>query len=310
MEKRVLKASPRGFCFGVNRGIKMLEDTIRRENCTVYVYKEIVHNIDLVNRFKSKGVKFVDGIDEIPPGSLVVFSTHGIAPSVEEKAKSLSLRVIDTTCPLVTKVHKEALRFREEGCTVILIGDKNHEEVIGVAGEAPDNILIVWDEKDFDKLPEIDGSHIAWLSQTTLNCDDTKQTVDRLREKYPLLQDPRSDICYATRNRQSAVKNIANECDLFIVVGSEKSSNTVRLTEVALTAGAAKVIRIDSAEELDNVDFSSVSTIGITSGVSVTNKLFNSITARLGETGYNQQEECVWIVEKDFEEIAPINLDE
>ena len=291
-EKRVLLASPRGFCIGVERGINMLKDAIQKEQSPIYVRKEIVHNTVLIDYFKSLGVVFVDEVDEIPNGSVVVFSTHGVAPSVREKAREKNLKVIDATCPLVTKVHNEAIRFSELNYSIILVGDANHPEVIGVAAEAPNNIQVIRDENDFEKITGIDDSRIAWLSQTTLNFDDTQKIVGRLREKYPALQDPpQSDICYATRNRQIAARAIAEECDLFIAVGSKNSSNTNRLAEVASEAGANKAVRVDKPEELDNVDYSSVKTIGVSSGVSVTEEQLMGIIARLKEKGYGRIEE-------------------
>jgi 4-hydroxy-3-methylbut-2-enyl diphosphate reductase len=300
MEKRILKASPRGFCLGVSKAINMLEDTIKQEKDTVYVRKEIVHNAVVVERFKSLGAVFVDEVDEIPYGGVVVFSAHGVSPSVRDKAKAKNLKIIDTTCPLVTKIHKEAIRFKELGYTIILIGEAGHKEVIGVMGEAPDNIRVIQSETDVDRLNGIDDSRVAWLSQTTLNVDETQKTVERLREKYPLIQDPKSDICYATRNRQLAVKNIASECDLFIVVGSQNSSNTNKLAEVASASGAAKVLRIDRAEELAGVDFSLVGTVGITSGVSVEKDQFESIIVYLREMGYTHEEERTAVVENNI----------
>jgi len=301
MEKRILLASPRGFCFGVNNAINILEDTIKQEKGTVYVRKEIVHNIVLVDHFKSLGVVFVDEVDEVPTGGVVVFSAHGVAPSVRKNAKARNLKVIDTTCPLVMKVHNEAIRFKEQGCTIILIGEIDHKEVIGIVGEAPENIQVIRSEMDVDNLTGIDSSRVAWLSQTTLNVDETKRIVERLREKYPLIKEPsQSDICYATRNRQLAVRNIANECDIFIVVGSKNSSNTNRLAEVASEAGAKKVVRLDKPEELDSVDFSLISTIGITSGVSVEKDQLESIIMYLGKIGYTYIEERVAVKEDNI----------
>jgi len=300
MEKRILLASPRGFCTGVERAIKMLEDTISRESGAIYVRKEIVHNDNLVEHFKSLGVVIVDEVDAVPEGCVVVFSAHGVAPSVRENAKVRHLKIVDTTCPLVTKVHNEAIRFKEKGYTIILIGEAGHKEIIGVMGEAPDNIRFIQNEKDVDNLNGIDSSRVAWLSQTTLNVDETLKIVERLRERYPLIQDPpQSDICYATRNRQLAVRNIANECDLFIVVGSKTSSNTKRLAEVASESKTTEVVRIDEPEELISVDFSSVQTVGISSGVSVTNKQLMRIIAYLKKKGYTYMEERIAVKENN-----------
>jgi len=301
MEKRILLASPRGFCYGVKNAVNILEDLIKKENNTVYVRKEIVHNTVLIDHFKSLGVVFVEEVDEIPTGGIVVFSAHGVAPSVRENAKTRNLKVIDTTCPLVAKVHKEAIGFREQGCAIILIGEAGHKEVIGIVGEAPDNIQVIQSEKDIDNLNITDSSKVAWLSQTTLNVDETKKIIERLREKYPLIKEPpKSDICYATRNRQLAVRNIAKECDLFIVVGSKNSSNTNRLAEAASEAGAKKALRVDKPEELDCVDFNSVGTIGVTSGVSVEKKQLEDIILFLEKIGYIDKEERVAVEENNI----------
>lgn len=294
MEKRILLAYPRGFCMGVNRAIKMLDEAVGREEGTIYVRKEIVHNAAIVNHYKSLGVIFVNEVDEVPEGGTVVFSAHGVAPSVREKAKGRNLRVIDTTCPLVTKIHKEAVRLKEQGYSIILIGQVGHKEVVGVTGEAPDHIQVIRNAEDVEKITGVDSSHIAWLSQTTLNVDDTQHIVELLRAKFPLIQDPpNSDICYATKERQLAVKNIAGECDLFIVVGSVNSSNTNRLAEVAADAKAARVVRVDKPEELDGEDFSSVTTIGITSGVSTREEQINDIVTYLNKMGYEKQGEKI-----------------
>jgi len=293
VEKRIIiKAFPRGFCSGVKRGIEILEDTIKREEGTVYVRREIVHNTLLVNHFKSLGAVFVEEIDEIQDGSVVVFSTHGVAPSVRKKAMEKNLKIIDATCPLVTKVHNEAIKFKNQGYTIVLIGIPDHPEVIGTAGEAPDNIIVIRDERDFYKLDGIDGSRIAWLSQTTLNADETKKTAERLREKFPLLHDPLQDsICYATKERQLAVRNIAGKCDLFITVGSKNSSNSQRLADVALESGAKQSILVDAPEELNDIDFSSANIIGISSGVSVTEDQLTGVITYLEKIGYNNSEE-------------------
>jgi 4-hydroxy-3-methylbut-2-enyl diphosphate reductase len=292
MEKRVLKASPRGFCMGVERGIWLLDAAVKQEKGTVYVRKEIVHNTLLVSRFKSLGVVFVDELDEVPNGSTVVFSTHGVAPSVRKVAAEKNLKVIDATCPLVTKVHEEAIKFKNQGYTIVLIGIPNHPEVIGTSAEAPDVVQVIRDERDFDSLARIDASRVAWLSQTTLNADETQKIVEHLREKFPLLKDPpQTCVCYATKERQTAVKNIASRCDLFISVGSEKSSNTQRLAEVASESGAKQALRVDEAHELNNVDFSKVGIVGITSGVSVTEEQLESVIAYLRKIGYSDIEE-------------------
>jgi 4-hydroxy-3-methylbut-2-enyl diphosphate reductase len=269
---------------GVHRGIKILEDVINHEKSTVYVRGEIVHNTFLIEKFKSLGVVFVKELDEIPDNSTVVFSTHGVAPCVREKAAEKNLKIIDATCPLVTKVHEQAVNFKNLGVTIVLIGIDGHPEVVGTAGHASGNTVVIQDERDFDKLAQVDCSRIAWLSQTTLNAGEAHKTAEKLREKFPELIDPAdSCICYATKERQSAVKNIANQCDLFIAVGSEKSSNTNRLAEVALESGAKQALRIDTPRELDVVDFYGIDTIGISSGVSVTEEQFQNIVTYLKE---------------------------
>lgn len=292
MEKRILLASPRGFCFGVERAVRMLEDAIRREPGTVYVRQEIVHNTALVERFKALGAVVVDEVDQVPEGGVVVFSAHGVPPSVREQAARRRLRVVDTTCPMVDRVHREAVRLRERGYTIVLIGRAGHKEVLGIMGEAPEHIRFIQDESGVDGLCGIDGAHVAWLSQTTLNVDETMRIVRRLREKYPLLLDPpHACICRATRDRQLAVRSIAGACDLFVVVGSAASSNTQRLAEVALSAGAARAVRVDEPEELDGVDFSAVWTVGVSSGVSAADGQLARVLSYLKKLGFADVEE-------------------
>lgn len=298
MEKRILLASPRGFCMGVERAVRMLEETLRREEETVYVRREIVHNDALMERFKSMGAVVVREVDEVPEGGLVVFSAHGVAPSVRERARARELRIVDATCPLVEKVHREAARLREEGRDILLIGEPGHKEVEGVMGEAPENIRLIHKEEDVAALEGVDGSRAAWLSQTTLNVDETARIVEKLQERYPLIQGPpKSDICYATRNRQAAVKDIAGECGLFLVVGSGTSSNTRRLAEVAAGAGAGAVLRIDEPEELDGVDLAGVGTAGVSSGVSAAEEQLERVLDYLRKKGFGPVEERVTIRE-------------
>jgi len=300
MDKRILLSSPRGFCRGVERAVRMLEEALKQEQGTIYVRKEIVHNLALSAHFRSLGAVIVDEVDDVPEGGVVVFSAHGVAPSVREKARSRNLRVIDTTCPLVTKVHNEAVRLKNDGYSIILIGEIGHKEVIGVTGEAPDCIQVIQTEADLDNLGELNAPLVAWLSQTTLNVDDTRRIVEKLRDRYPYIQGPpKSDICYATKNRQLAVRNIAAECDLFIVVGSKTSSNTRRLAEVASESKHTTVIRIDEPHELDNVDFSNIKTIGVTSGVSVTDEQLCRVITYLKKLGYNNIEERTAITESE-----------
>ncbi|MCL2351813.1 MAG: 4-hydroxy-3-methylbut-2-enyl diphosphate reductase [Firmicutes bacterium] len=291
-EKRILLASPRGFCVGVERGVRILADAVNREKGTVYVLGEIVHNTVLLNRFKSLGAVFAEEIGEIPSGSAVIFPTHGVAPAVREKALAKNLKIIDAACPFVQQVHEEARRLKKQGYAIVLIGDPDHPEVIGVAGEAPDNIRVVRGEADLGRLCGIDGSRVSWLSQTTLDFEATQRTAELLREKYPSLRDPpRAGVCRAVSDRQKAVRNIAGECDLFIAVGSANSSNTNRLAEAALEAGAAKAIRADTPEELDGVDFSAVNTVGVSSGTSVSDAQLAGVISYLKKNGYDRIEE-------------------
>ncbi len=258
----------------------------------VYVRKQIVHNRHVVATLEAAGAIFVDETEEVPEGATVVFSAHGVAPVVHEEAKARRLRTIDATCPLVTKVHAEARRFAEEGYRILLIGHDGHEEVIGTAGEAPDHITLV-DGPDQAATVEIgQDAPVAWLSQTTLSVDETLQTVARLRERLPLLVDPPSDdICYATQNRQSAVKQIAPDCDVLIVVGSGNSSNSVRLVEVALEAGAGSSYRIDHAGELHDEWFATATIVGLTSGASVPETLVAGVLEWLAQRGFEDVEE-------------------
>ena len=300
MEKRILLASPRGFCMGVERAVRMLEEALRREQGTVYVRRELVHNAALMERFQSLGAVVVREVDQVPPGGTVVFSAHGVAPSVRERAGARGLRVVDTTCPLVEKVHREAARLREEGYTILLIGEPGHKEVEGVMGEAPERIRLIPSSGAPCPgcLDGIDGSRVAWLSQTTLHVDETARIVEGLRKRFPLIQGPpKSDICYATKNRQAAVKSIAGECGLFIVVGSKTSSNTRRLAGVA-AAGAGRAIRIDEPEELEDLNFSGVETVGVSSGVSAGEEQLDRVLSDLKKRGYARVEERIAVREK------------
>ena len=268
--KRVLLAEPRGYCAGVDRAVDTVELALERHGAPVYVRHEIVHNRHVVETLAKRGAVFVDETDEVPEGSIVVFSAHGVAPTVRESAAERELQVIDATCPLVTKVHNEAKRLAKEDYDILLIGHEGHEEVVGTAGEAPDHVQLVDGPDGVDRVTVRDPSKVIWLSQTTLSVDETMETVAQLRERFPTLQDPPSDdICYATQNRQAAVKAMAPECDLVIVVGSRNSSNSVRLVEVALGAGAEAAHLVDYAEDLDPSWLDGVKTVGVTSGASV-----------------------------------------
>ena len=237
--KRVLLAAPRGYCAGVDRAVVTVEKALELYGAPVYVRKEIVHNKHVVTTLRKRGAIFVDETDEVPEGATVIFSAHGVAPVVHDEARARSLKTIDATCPLVTKVHREAVRFADADFDILLIGHEGHEEVVGTAGEAPEHITLVDGPDDVVNVQVRDPEKVVWLSQTTLSVDETMETVRRLRERFPKLQDPPSDdICYATQNRQVAVKQMAPDCDLVLVVGSRNSSNSVRLVEVALDHGA------------------------------------------------------------------------
>ena len=269
-----------------------VEKALEHYGAPVYVRKEIVHNKYVVESLTDKGAVFVDETDEVPEGARVVFSAHGVSPAVHEAAARRNLQTIDATCPLVTKVHKEAVRFAADDYDILLIGHEGHEEVEGTAGEAPDHVQIVNSPDDAVNVTVRDPDKVVWISQTTLSVDETMETVDRLRERFPTLQNPPSDdICYATQNRQVAVKKLAPECELVIVVGSANSSNSVRLVEVALGAGADASYRIDRAQEMDEAWLDGVTTVGVTSGASVPEILVNDVLAYLAERGYGDVQE-------------------
>ncbi|MGV0990792.1 MAG: 4-hydroxy-3-methylbut-2-enyl diphosphate reductase [Mycobacterium sp.] len=285
--KRVLLAEPRGYCAGVDRAVETVERALEKHGAPVYVRHEIVHNRHVVETLAKAGAVFVAETDEVPEGSTVVFSAHGVAPTVHETAAARNLQVIDATCPLVTKVHNEVKRFAREDYDILLIGHEGHEEVVGTAGEAPEHVQLVDGPDAVDGITVRDESKVIWLSQTTLSVDETMETVQRLRERFPTLQNPPSDdICYATQNRQGAVKAMAPDCDLVIVVGSENSSNSVRLVEVALGAGAGAAYLVDYADDVDPTWLDGVSTVGVTSGASVPEILVRGVLDRLAEFGY------------------------
>jgi 4-hydroxy-3-methylbut-2-enyl diphosphate reductase len=290
--KKVLLAAPRGYCAGVDRAVLTVEKALDLYGAPVYVRKEIVHNKHVVQTLQERGAVFVEETDEVPEGSIVVFSAHGVAPSVHEEAAARSLRTIDATCPLVTKVHQEARRFADEGYRIVLIGHEGHEEVVGTTGEAPEAITLVDGPSHADEVEFADSDKVVWLSQTTLSVDETIETVDRLRARLPQLIDPPSDdICYATQNRQSAVKVIAPRCDVLIVVGSGNSSNSVRLVEVGLEAGAKAAHRVDFPGELQDSWLDGAVTVGVTSGASVPEILVRGVLDWLAERGFGDVEE-------------------
>ena len=284
-EKKVLLASPRGYCAGVDRAVIAVEKALDHYGAPVYVRKQIVHNKHVVSSLEKRGAIFVDEVDEVPEGSILVFSAHGVSPAVVAAAEARGLNTIDATCPLVTKVHREVQRFAKEDYDILLIGHEGHEEVEGTAGEAPDKVQIV--DVDIQGVRVRDPKKLIWLSQTTLSVDETMETVVRLREKYPTLQNPPSDdICYATQNRQVAIKKVGAESDLVIVVGSANSSNTVRLVEVAKDAGAKAAYRVDFASEIDETWFEGVETVGVSSGASVPEELVEEVLDYLAARGF------------------------
>ena len=290
--KRVLLAQPRGYCAGVERAIDSVEKALAVHGAPVYVRKQIVHNKHVVADLEAKGAIFVEETGEVPEGSIVVLSAHGVAPSVYVEAAERHLRTIDATCPLVTKVHHEARRFSDEGLEILLIGHANHEEVVGTAGQAPDKVKLVDGPVDAARVEVRDPSRVAWLSQTTLSVDETLETVHALRARFPQLMDPPSDdICYATQNRQAAVKQIAPASDLVIVVGSRNSSNSVRLVEVALENGARASYLVDDSREIDEGWLDGVTTVGLTSGASVPDSLVQGVLSWLADRGFDAVEE-------------------
>ena len=291
MAKRVLLAAPRGYCAGVDRAVITVEKALDLYGAPVYVRKQIVHNIHVVSSLEKKGAIFVDETDEVPEGSIVIFSAHGVSPQVHKEAADRNLKTIDATCPLVTKVHQEARRFAKDDLQILLIGHEGHEEVEGTAGEAPDHVKLV-DGLDGARSVEIDPNKgVAWLSQTTLSVDETLDAVAILKERFPNLQDPPSDdICYATQNRQVAIKQIAPQADLVLVVGSKNSSNSVRLVEVALEYGAKAGYLIDYANQLEDNWFEGVETIGVSSGASVPEILVTDLLSELAARGYSDVE--------------------
>ncbi|MHC1559906.1 4-hydroxy-3-methylbut-2-enyl diphosphate reductase [Actinomycetospora sp. C-140] len=296
---RVLLAKPRGYCAGVDRAVVAVEKALETYGAPVYVRKEIVHNRHVVNTLAERGAVFVEETDQVPEGATVVFSAHGVSPAVHAEAASRELRTVDATCPLVTKVHQEAKRFARDDYDILLIGHEGHEEVEGTAGEAPEHVQLVDGPSAVEHVTVRDPEKVIWLSQTTLSVDETLETVRALRERFPALSDPPSDdICYATQNRQVAVKQMAPECDLVLVVGSRNSSNSVRLVEVALQAGASDAHLVDHAGEIDEAWLSGVRSVGVTSGASVPEILVGDVLHWLADRGYADVEEITTANEK------------
>jgi 4-hydroxy-3-methylbut-2-enyl diphosphate reductase len=289
---RVLLARPRGYCAGVDRAVQTVEQALDHYGAPIYVRKQIVPNLHVVRALEKRGAIFVEETDDVPEGATVVFSAHGVAPTVHEEAARRQLRTIDATCPLVTKVHNEARRFAQEGYDILLIGHNGHEEVVGTTGEAPESIRLVDGPGDVANVEVKDRERVVWLSQTTLSVDETMQTVEALRGRFPGLQSPPSDdICYATQNRQAAVKVIAPEVELFLVVGSANSSNSVRMVEVAQAAGADAARLVENADGIDVAWLAGVQTVGLSSGASVPDVLVQEVAAWLADHGYTDMQE-------------------
>ena len=305
---RVLLASPRGYCAGVDRAVIAVEKALDHYGAPVYVRKQIVHNKHVVSSLEAKGAIFVDEVDEVPVGANLVFSAHGVSPAVVNAAADRGLNVIDATCPLVTKVHREVQRFAAEDYDILLIGHEGHEEVEGTAGEAPDVVQIIDKDESIAAAKVRDPKKLIWLSQTTLSVDETMETVVKLRQKYPTLQNPPSDdICYATQNRQVAIKKVGAASDLVIVVGSANSSNTVRLVEVALEAGAKASHRVDFASEIKDDWFVGVETVGVSSGASVPEELVDEVLEALAARGFGDVR-TVQTAEEDVQFSLPAEL--
>ena len=305
---RVLLAAPRGYCAGVDRAVIAVEKALDHYGAPVYVRKEIVHNKHVVTGLEKRGAIFVDEVDEVPEGSTLVFSAHGVSPAVVKASEARGLNTIDATCPLVTKVHREVQRFAAEEYDILLIGHEGHEEVEGTAGEAPDHVQLVDGEEGIQNAKVKDPKKVIWLSQTTLSVDETMETVLKLREKFPTLQNPPSDdICYATQNRQVAIKKVGSESDLVLVIGSANSSNTVRLVEVALEAGAKAAYRIDYASEIKEEWFEGVETVGVSSGASAPEELVDEVLEYLEKRQFGKPIE-ITTAEEDVQFSLPKEL--
>lgn len=305
---KVLLAAPRGYCAGVDRAVIAVEKALEHYGAPIYVRKQIVHNKHVVASLEKRGAIFVDEVDEAPEGCIMVFSAHGVSPAVIAAAEARNQQTIDATCPLVTKVHREVQRFAKEGYDILLVGHEGHEEVEGTAGEAPDVVQLIDGNAGIQGAKVKDPSKVIWLSQTTLSVDETMETVVKLRERFPTLQNPPSDdICYATQNRQVAIKKVGAESDLVIVVGSANSSNTVRLVEVALDAGAKAAHRVDFASELEDSWFEGVKTVGVSSGASVPEELVDEVLEDLARRGFGDVR-TITTAEEDIQFSLPKEL--
>jgi 4-hydroxy-3-methylbut-2-en-1-yl diphosphate reductase len=304
MPEKLLLAAPRGYCAGVDRAVQTVERALELYGAPVYVRKEIVHNKYVVEQLRERGAVFVDTEEDVPEGATVVFSAHGVAPSVHESARRRSLATIDATCPLVTKVHVEAKRFAADGYTIVLIGHAGHEEVEGTMGEAPENIVLVESEDDVDRLEVPDSGRVAYVSQTTLSVDETRTIINRLRRRFPDIVGPRTDdICYATTNRQAAVKQLAAQCDLVLVIGSRNSSNSNRLVEVAREHGADSHL-IDSEREVREEWLAGKQVVGITSGASAPESLVQRLVDFFRARGTSEVRELE-VVQEDVRFMLP-----
>jgi 4-hydroxy-3-methylbut-2-enyl diphosphate reductase len=302
--EKLLLASPRGYCAGVDRAVQTVERALDLYGAPVYVRKEIVHNKHVVQELRARGAVFVDSETEVPEGATVVFSAHGVAPSVHAGARARALETIDATCPLVTKVHVEAKKFAAEGYTIVLVGHAGHEEVEGTMGEAPEHIVLIETVEDVDRLEVADPGRVAYISQTTLSVDETRAIIDRLRERFPAIVGPRTDdICYATTNRQAAVKQLARECDLVLVIGSRNSSNSNRLVEVAREHGAAAHL-IDSELHVEEQWLAGMRVIGITSGASAPEQLVQRLVEFFRARGTSDVRELE-VIQEDVRFMLP-----
>ena len=305
--KVLLRVRPRGFCAGVVRAVDIVELALEAYGAPVYVHHEIVHNTYVVEQLRRRGAIFVEAIEEVPHGAVLVFSAHGVPPTVREEARARELKVIDATCPLVTKVHLEALKFAREKRTIILIGHKDHQEIIGTSGEAPDRTIVVDSVAAVDALEVEDPQKLSFLTQTTLSLYDTQEIVARLRQKFPSIQGPASDdICYATQNRQEAAEQVARDVDLILVVGSPNSSNSNRLVEVAQRSGVPAKL-IDSAADIDVGWLEGVSRVGLTAGASAPEVLVEQVSQRLAEFGFTDQRDLD-LIREDVRFILPPEL--
>ncbi len=306
--KKVLLAAPRGYCAGVDRAVIAVEKALDHYGAPVYVRKQIVHNKHVVESLERRGAIFVDEVDEAPEGCIMIFSAHGVSPAVVKAAEARNQQTIDATCPLVTKVHREVQRFEKEGYDILLVGHEGHEEVEGTAGQAPNLVQLIDGDADIANAKVKDPNKVIWLSQTTLSVDETMETVLKIREKFPTLQNPPSDdICYATQNRQVAIKKVGADSDLVLVVGSANSSNTVRLVEVALDAGAKAAYRVDSASEIKDAWFEGVETVGVSSGASVPEELVSEVLDYIATKGFGDVR-TVTTAEEDIQFSLPKEL--